>query len=156
VTVVASQARSRALGNADRLRILPPMNARIAVGTEGQVQFTVEPKHTIDFNVAGLVPVLSTPSLVWFLEHAGIEALQPGLQPGEISVGTDLEVQHVAPTPVGLTVTCLARVVQTDGPVISFHVEAHDGSEPIARGFHKRRIIRAESFSRRLQAKPAN
>lgn len=130
------------------------VNAKIAIGAVGEVQFVVEPRHTIDFAQPGLPPVLSTPSLVWFLEHAGIEAIKPGLAAGEISVGVDLEVQHLAPTPVGMTVTCMARVVQTDGPVISFHIEAHDGSEPIARGFHKRRIIRAESFKRRLNAKP--
>jgi predicted thioesterase len=130
------------------------MNAKIAIGATGQTQFVVEPRHTIDFAQRGLPPVLSTPSLVWYLEHAGIAAIQPALGPGQISVGVDLEVQHLAPTPMGLTVICRARVVQTDGPLISFHVEAHDGSEPIARGFHKRRVIRAESFHRRLNAKP--
>jgi predicted thioesterase len=130
------------------------MNAKIAIGAEGRTQFTVELKHTIDFAIPGLPPVLSTPSLVWFLEHAGIDAIKSDLAPDEISVGIDLEVQHLAPTPTGMAVTCLARVVRTDGPVISFHVEAHDGSETIARGFHKRRVIRAESFNRRLNSKP--
>lgn len=143
-----------AIGNIGRLIETPGMNAKIAVGAVGHTRFAVEPRHTIDFAVPGLPPVLSTPSLVWYLEHAGIEAIKPGLAPGEISVGIDLEVQHLAPTPVGMLVTCSARVVQTDGPVISFHVEAHDGTEPIARGFHKRRVIRAESFNRRLNSKP--
>jgi predicted thioesterase len=120
-------------------------------GTTGEQQFVVEARHTIQF--PNLPPVLSTPSLIWFLEHAAIEALRSVLEPGEVSVGTEIEIQHLAPTPLGESVTCLARVVHADGPKVSFQVEARDGQELIARGSHTRQVVRTSSFAKRIQAK---
>jgi len=120
-------------------------------GTTGERKFVVEAKHAIEF--PDLPPVLSTPSLIWHLEHAAIEALRSVLEPGELSVGTEIEIQHLAPTPLGDRVTCLARVVRADGPKVSFQVEARDGQELIARGSHTRQVVRASSFARRIQAK---
>jgi predicted thioesterase len=120
-------------------------------GTTGERKFVVEAKHAIEF--PDLPPVLSTPSLIWHLEHAAIEALRSVLEPGELSVGTEIEIQHLAPTPLGDRVTCLARVVRSDGPKVSFQVEARDGQELIARGSHTRQVVRASSFARRIQAK---
>jgi len=120
-------------------------------GTTGERKFVVEAKHAIEF--PDLPPVLSTPSLIWHLEHAAIEALRSVLEPGELSVGTEIEIQHLAPTPLGDRVTCLARVVRSDGPKVSFQIEARDGQELIARGSHTRQVVRASSFARRIQAK---
>ena len=129
------------------------MKSPVKVGATGEANFTVEAKHTIDFNQPGLPPVLSTPSLIWFLEHAAIAALEPALDPGEVSLGTEVEIQHLAPTPVGLKVACTARVVRADGPAVGFQVEARDEHELIARGLHQRRIVRVEGFAKRVQAK---
>ena len=123
-------------------------------GTTGERQFVVEARHTIEF--PGVAPVLSTPSLIWFLEHAAIEALRFVLEPDELSVGTEIDLQHLAPTPLGQSVTCLARVVRAEGPKVSFQVEARDGQELIARGSHTRWVVRAASFARRIQAKAAS
>ena len=120
-------------------------------GTTGERKFVVEAKHAIEF--PDLPPVLSTPSLIWHLEHAAIEALRSVLEPGELLVGTEIEIQHLAPTPLGDRVTCLARVVRSDGPKVSFQIEARDGQELIARGSHTRQVVRASSFARRIQAK---
>ena len=129
------------------------MKSPVKVGATGEAGFTVEPQHTIDFNRPGLPPVLSTPSLIWFLEHAALAALEPVLEPGEVSLGTEIEIQHVAPTPVGRKVTCAAHVVRADGPAVTFQVEARDEHELIARGLHQRRIVRVEGFAKRVQAK---
>ncbi len=91
--------------------------------------------------------VLSTPWLIWFLEHAARQAVLPFLETGESTVGTFVEVRHSAPTPVGQAVTCRARVVRADGAAISFHLEAHDGHEMIARGLHKLQVIRVDRFA---------
>jgi predicted thioesterase len=120
-------------------------------GTTGQSKFVVESKHTIEF--PDLPPVLSTPSVIWHLEHAAIDALRPVLEPGEISVGTEIEVQHLAPTPLGQTVTCLARVTCAEGRKVSFQVEARDEQELIARGSHTRFVVRTGAFAQRIQAK---
>jgi fluoroacetyl-CoA thioesterase len=129
------------------------MKGKPHVGQTGQVQFTVETKHTIDFADDRMPAVLSTPCLVGFLEQAGREALQPWLEDGENSVGMEIDVKHVAPTPIGHTVTCVARVIHVDGAIVDFQVEASDETERIARGLHKRAIIRMDRFARRVEKK---
>jgi predicted thioesterase len=126
------------------------------VGAVGELKFIVEARHAIDFAKEGMPPVLSTPSLIWFLEHAAREAMLPCLEPGDSTVGTEIELQHLAPTPLGHTVVCQARVVRVDGPEVWFQLDAHDDAEPIARGFHKRRFVRAERFQSRLRKKAAH
>jgi predicted thioesterase len=127
------------------------MKAPPPTGTVGELRFIVETRHTIEF--PDLPPVLSTPSLIWHLEHAAIEALRLVLEPGEVSVGTEIEIQHLAPTPLGQTVICQARVVHVEGRKVSFQVEARDEEERIARGSHARCVLEATSFSRRIHAK---
>jgi predicted thioesterase len=123
------------------------------IGSIGERKFVVDSTHAISFGPNGPPPVLSTPWLVWFLEHAALDAALPSLEPGEITVGTHVEVDHLAPTPVGAQVTCTARIVHSEGPVISFQLEAHDGIETIARGFHKRRGVKVERFAARVTQK---
>src|SRR5262245_51134473 len=123
------------------------------VGTTGELQFLVEQKHVIDFATDGMPAVLSTPNLIGLLERTAREALYHCLEPGERSVGIELEVRHLAPTPLGANVTCLARVIGTDGNTVTFHVEARDEHELIVRGLHKRAVIRVESFARRVARK---
>jgi len=123
------------------------------IGATGERKFTVETAHAISFGTDSPLRVLSTPWLVWFLEHAGLDAALPFLDPGEITVGTRVEVDHLAPTPLGAEVTCTARIVHTEGPVISFQLEAGDGQETIARGFHKRRVVKVDRFAARVRQK---
>lgn len=129
------------------------MKDALRVGTTGERRFTVEAAHAISFGAQGPPPVLSTPWLIWFLEHAALDAALPALEPGEITVGTHVAVDHLAATPVGAAVVCTARVVHTEGPVISYQLEAADEHETIARGYHKRRVVEVDKFSRRLQKK---
>ena len=113
----------------------------------------VESKHAIDFATGGMPAVLSTPNLVGLLERAAREALAPCLEEHERTVGIEIELKHLAPTPVGETIRCAARVIRVDGREISFQVEASDSHEVIARGVHTRRVIRVESFDRRVAEK---
>jgi predicted thioesterase len=129
------------------------MNDRPKVGTTGEQRFLVEATHAIDFSQNGMPAVLSTPWLIWFLEHAARSAVLPFLEAGESTVGTYIEVRHSAPTPVGQAVTCRARVVQAERAMISFQLEAHDGHELIARGFHKLQVIRVARFAQRVSRK---
>jgi len=123
------------------------------VGAVGEQRFVVEPKHAIDFATGGMPPVLCTPWLVWFLEHAARAAVLPWLEADESTVGLELEVRHVAPTPLGHTVTCTARVIHVEGARISFQVQARDETELIARGVHRLQVIRVASFARRVGQK---
>jgi len=132
------------------------MKGNPKTGTSGERRLVVEFKHGIDFADGGMPAVLSTPWLIWFLEHAARDAVLPFLDAGESTVGTFLEVHHLAPTPVGATVTCRARVVQADGAVVSFQVEAQDGHEVICRGLHKLRIINVDRFAQKVRGKREN
>ena len=123
------------------------------VGTLGEESFVVEPRHAIDFAVGGMPAVLSTPWLIWFLEHAARAAVLPLLEPGESTVGMEVQVRHLAATPVGQTVTCRARVLTADRSEVSFQLEAFDENERIARGSHRLRVIRVDRFAQRVRQK---
>ena len=129
------------------------MRARPKVGTTGEVQFIVELKHAIDFAGEGMPAVLCTPWLIWFLEHAARGAVLPFLESGESTVGVQIEVRHLAATPLGQNVTCMARVIRAEGSLISFQVEARDEQELIARGLHQLRVIKVERFTERVRRK---
>jgi predicted thioesterase len=97
--------------------------------------------------------VFSTPQLILHLEHAARKAIAPVLESGESSVGIHVDVQHLAPTPMGQRVVCSARVIHVDGATITFQLEAHDEQEMIARGLHKRAVIKVDRFARRVEKK---
>lgn len=129
------------------------MKSSPKTGTVGEQRFTVEAKHAIDFASGQMPAVLCTPWLIWFLEHAAREAVLPHLEPGESTVGTEIEMQHLAATPLGHTVVCQARVVRAEGMEVWFQVEARDETERIAKGFHKLRVIREDRFAARVRKK---
>ncbi|MDG3005960.1 thioesterase family protein [Paludisphaera mucosa] len=97
--------------------------------------------------------ILCTPWLVWFLEHAARDAVVPFLGEGESTVGSHIDVDHLAATPVGQAVVCLARVVHAEGRRVSFQLEARDESEVIAPGFHRLQVIDAGRLARRVDSK---
>jgi predicted thioesterase len=121
------------------------------IGTAHELQFVVEQKHLIDFGTDGMPAVLSTPQLIGQLERTARKALEPFLEPDERSVGTEIELRHLAPTPLGAQITCIARVFQVDGSKVHFQIEARERGELIARGLHKRAIIRTDKFAAQLQ-----
>ena len=129
------------------------MKSTPKVGTIGEVRFTVAREHAIDFADHQMPAVLSTPWLIWFLEHAAREAVLPCLESNESSVGTHVDVRHLAPTPLGQQVICQGRVIHSEGPIVSLQLEARDEHELIARGLHKLRVIRIDRFASRVNAK---
>ena len=132
------------------------MKSRPRTGTVGELKFVVEEKHVIDFANDGMPAVLSTPNLIGLLERTAREALQPFLEPNERTVGIEIDIRHLAPTPLGQTVTCTARVIQAEGLSVTLQIEARDEHEMIARGVHKRAVVRVESFARRVARKAAS
>ena len=122
-------------------------------GLSGEYRAEVGPSNRVTFADDRMPAVLATPWLVAYLEYAARDAIAPCLEEGERSVGTFVEVEHQAPVPEGFTVVCRARVILVDGPVVTFQVEAHDGTEPVARGIHRRRVIDVDRFARRVARK---
>ena len=123
------------------------------IGTAGEQAFGVEPKHCIEFATDGMPAVLSTPQLIGLLERTARQTLAPFLEPDERSVGMEIELRHLAATPLGAQVTCTVRVISVEGTQIGFQIEARDQHELIARGLHRRAVIHLDSFARRVQKK---
>lgn len=130
-----------------------PMRSKLRGGLTGQLVFKVEPQHLIDFAGADMPAVLSTPWLIKWLEQTAREAIRPHLEAGEASVGMEVDIRHLAPTPQGATVTCTARFISVEGRTVTFQVEATDEHELIARGVHKRAVIDKARFFERVARK---
>lgn len=129
------------------------MKSAPKIGTTGEFKFVVGEEHIITFAGDGMPAVLSTPTLIGLIERTARESLQPFLESDERTVGMEIELRHLAPTPLGVEVTITTRVIHTDGREISFQVEARDAEELIARGAHKRAVIRVGGFARRVARK---
>src|ERR1035438_1532895 len=129
------------------------MKSRPKVGAVGELAIPTEAKHAVEFAGDGMPAVVSTPHLVGFLERTARETIAACLEAGERSVGIELDIRHLAPTPVGQTIHCTARVIAVEGSKVTFQIEARDQHEVIVRGLHKRAVIRTESFSRRVKEK---
>ena len=129
------------------------MKAAPKTGTTGEFSFVVGPEHTITFATDGMPAVLSTPILIGIFERTAREAITTFLDADERSVGVEIEVSHLAPTPLGARVTVTARVIHTEGWLVDYQIEARDEHELIARGVHKRAVIRVEQFARRVRRK---
>jgi fluoroacetyl-CoA thioesterase len=122
-------------------------------GLTGEERVTVDASNRIVFADAWMPAVLATPWLVAHLEYAARNAIAPCLEENERSVGTYVEVEHLSPVPEGFTVTCRARVIHVDGPVVTFQIDANDGQETVAKGLHRRRVIDVDRFAKRVARK---
>jgi predicted thioesterase len=121
------------------------------IGTTGETTFVVETKHGIEFATDGMPAVLSTPQLIGILERTARHAIAEFLEVDERSVGVEIELRHLAPSPIGAEVTATARVIGVTGRFVDFQIEAREGAELIARGVHRRAVIRVGSFAQRLK-----
>lgn len=115
---------------------------------------TIE-RHVTDEDTAialgsGAVPVLGTPRLIAWCEAATVEAVQRMLDAGTTTVGTSVNVDHIAPTPVGETIQATAALDRIDGRILRFTVTALHGDTPIARGTISRAVVDIERFLARL------
>lgn len=99
------------------------------------------------------VRVLSTPDMIRLIEQTAIEAVQPCLAPGQATVGTRVDVTHLAATPVGMTVTITVEVTEIDRRRLGFKVEVRDDLDEAGRGTHERFIVDGTQRIPRLQEK---
>lgn len=97
--------------------------------------------------------VLSTPSLLTFMQTTCADVLAPFLDRGEMAVSIKIEMSHLASTPIGMTITIRAEVIRVDGRRIYFKVEAFDEMEKIAQGYNDMFIIDEERFERGIKRK---
>lgn len=117
------------------------MTSTLAPGMSAEISLTVTRELTADALGNPGVLVYATPYVVTLLENASSAVLRPHLPPGGGSVGTMVEMRHLAATPVGMMVRARATVLETDGKRVLFAVEAWDELEKIAEGRHERFIV---------------
>ncbi|NMA55295.1 MAG: thioesterase family protein [Firmicutes bacterium] len=129
------------------------MQFTLEPGLTKEITEIVKPKHTASSLGSGGVEVLATPMLIALLEGAAMEAVQPHLPAQWTTVGTRVNIGHLAATPVGMQVTARAVLTKIDGRRLVFSVEAHDQQEKVAQGEHERFIVHLERFIQQAQAK---
>jgi predicted thioesterase len=118
----------------------------VPVGTTNEQTIEVTDELTVGFSVAGMPMVFATPQMIQHMEVVCAAAIGPLLPDGWISVGTMVEVQHLAATPVGFNVTTKCTVVEVSGPMVTFEVVAEDGVETVGKGRHVRAAVEFDRF----------
>jgi fluoroacetyl-CoA thioesterase len=127
---------------------------QIPLGTKGTFTLRVLSEHLANqFKDAMLPQVLATPVMILAMENAALNAIKPFLEAGESALGTEIDVRHLAATPVGHNVRAEAEVIRTAGKRIVFKVSASDETEEIGNGTHQRTVITLQSFNERLAKK---
>ena len=131
------------------------MTDQFPLGLTGEASIEVVPEVTAHHMGSGTIRVFATPQMVLLMERAAVAALAPHLAPGQQSVGTMINVRHLAATPLGATVTARAELIAIDGRRLTFRVSAHDGTELIGEGAHERALIDLARFEAKVAAKAA-
>ena len=130
------------------------MKSTLAPGLAATVRIEIDRDRTIDF-MGEQARVYATPMLVRDIEITCRNLLLEHLEPGEDSVGTRVELDHIAATLLGMTVTLTVSVVEVKGRAVGFEIQGRDDVEAICRGRHARFVVDVETTKARLAAKAA-
>ncbi|MGF1552085.1 MAG: thioesterase family protein [Paracoccaceae bacterium] len=122
-------------------------------GLEGRAEMVVGTRDTAPRVGSGRIAVLATPVMIALIEEAALDAVEHRLGEGRQSLGTRLDVSHVAATPIGQRVVATARLTAIEGRELVFAVEARDEDDLIGRGTHRRVVVTAARFTERLERK---
>jgi len=129
------------------------MGVKVDIGRSYRSQTRVEEWMTAEKAGNKGVDVLSTPMLIQLIEEAAVQCLAPGLGPDEVTLGSHVDLEHLAPTPVGFIVRVEVEVIAVDGRRIQFAVAAFDEREKVAEGTHERYLLERSRFLARLEEK---
>ena len=122
-------------------------------GLTGVAELVVGEQHTAPRIGSGRIRVHATPVMISLIEAAALAAVENSLPEDHQSLGTRLDVSHIAATPVGMRVRATAEVVRVEGRTIHLKVRAEDEREVIGAGSHERVVVNLERFDRRVQEK---
>jgi predicted thioesterase len=128
---------------------------KLPAGLQGSAELVVGEQHTAPRVGSGRIRVLATPVMINLIEAAALAAVEQSLPEEHQSLGTHLDVTHVAATPVGMRVRATAEVLRVEGRTIYFRVKAEDEREVIGEGTHERVVVNVNRFDQRVQAKLA-
>jgi predicted thioesterase len=125
----------------------------IQPGMKAEVSTLAEKEDTALEVGSGSLLVYATPCMAALMEGAACEAIAPGLDEGETTVGIELNLQHTAATPVGMEVRAEAEVTAVEGKIITFSIAAYDEAGQIGTCIHKRAVVNAQRFLDKTYAK---
>lgn len=129
------------------------MEFNLETGITYTAKQIVEPKDTAAQYGSGLVEVFATPAMIALMENAALNTVLPYLGEDHNTVGFEVNVRHIKPTPVGMQVECTATLIETDGKKLVFKLEAKDEEGKIGEGTHIRYIINSKKFMQNLNKK---
>jgi predicted thioesterase len=127
--------------------------ANIPIGTKGEQHILVTTENAINFLGLEGARVLSTPHMIGFMERTCRDTIKPLLDDGYDTVGTHVNIAHLAAAPLGMTARFIAEIIGVNGNRVQFRVEAWDEKEKIGEGTHERAIINVAKFATKLAAK---
>lgn len=116
-------------------------------------EIVVTEEMTAKYVGSGTLEVFATPAMISLMENTAYESVAQYLEEGCGTVGTALNVKHVAATPLGMKVTCEAELIKVDGRALTFQVKAYDACGLIGEGLHERFIITEEKFMKKTNEK---
>ena len=125
----------------------------LTTGIKGKQELVVTKENTAKAMGSGTLEVFATPAMIALMEKTAYESVAPELEEGSGTVGTALNVKHVAASPVGRKITCESELVKVDGRALTFSVKAYDEKGLIGEGEHERFIIYNEKFQAKADAK---
>jgi predicted thioesterase len=130
------------------------MDARdiIKVGMSAERILTVTPERTVRHVIPTMPAVFGTPMMIMEMELTSADAIAAHLEPGWVTVGTEVDIRHLAASPVGAKVRTTARVIAVERRVIRFAAEAFDGERRIGEGRHARGLVNLATFNKRFGA----
>ncbi len=125
----------------------------LKTGIKGEASVAVNDLNTAIAYGSGGVSVFATPAMIGLMEKAALSSVDPLLEVGMTTVGTRIEVQHLAATPIGMNVVAVSELVEVEGKRLLFTVEARDDLELVGRGTHERYIVPMQKFLNKAFAK---
>ena len=118
----------------------------VSLGMTGEAEVIVTPEITVGGHVPGMPMVYGTPFMILLMEHASGRAIAPYLAEGFVSVGSHVDVRHLAPTPLGRRVVATSKVIEKTRSSVLFEVKAFDGERLIGEGRHRRGVVDGRGF----------
>ena len=127
----------------------------VSVGLSGEMRVLVNAENAINFLGMEQARVLATPHMIAYMEMTSRNLVKDYLEDGQDTVGTHVDVRHLAASPLGMPVLFRAEVIGVEDRRIRFRVEAFDEKEKIGEGTHERAVINVARFASRVQGKVA-
>lgn len=125
----------------------------LETGIKGKQEILVTEDKTAKVYGSGTLDVFATPAMIALMENTAYKSVEDYLEEGSGTVGTNLNVKHVAATPVGMKVICETELVKVEGRALTFEVKAYDECGLIGEGVHERFIIMEEKFQAKANSK---